>query len=158
MKRIKIHPIDQIPGQSMGAQGFVYKPIIAPTSPEAQGCHIAFVEVPPQGASFAYHYHEMDEEAFYIISGRGLVRTPYGQIEVRPGDAVTFPAGPEGAHAISNPSKTEKQVYIDFDTHHLPEITHFPDTGAVEVLGPFSATVYEQGQGVPSQNPRRRSE
>jgi uncharacterized cupin superfamily protein len=159
MKEIEVFNYNDMEGEQIcsGESGFTYKSVIAPTSPYAAQCHIAFVEIPPGKQSFNYHYHETDEEAFYIISGEGVVRTPKGDIAVKAGDVITFPAGPEHAHSIRNPSPTEKLVYIDFDTHNLPEITHYPDTGRVEVLGPHSAMSYDSRTGTPSKNPRKKS-
>lgn len=97
-------------------------------------CRVNFVEVEPGSFAYGYHYHETDEEVFYIISGTGIVRTINGDVTVKAGDAITFPAGPEGAHVIRNGSDTEKLVYIDFDTNNLPEIVHLPDTNQVMLM------------------------
>lgn len=158
MKKIEVFNYQMMQGEKIatGENNYTYKPVIAPNSPLANQCHIAFVEVGPKQMSFSYHYHETDEEVFYIISGEGCIRTPDGDIHVKAGDAITFPPGPSGAHSISNPSLDQKLVYIDFDTHNLPEITHFPDTGRVEVLGAFSAMSYSETTGIPNKNPRRK--
>jgi uncharacterized cupin superfamily protein len=158
MERIEVFSYNDMQGQQIGANNnvFTYKPVIPPYSPAAGQCHIAFVEIEPGKSSFDYHYHETDEEAFYIISGEGVVRTPKGDITVRTGDAITFPPGPDGAHSIRNESQTEKLIYIDFDTHNLPEITHFPDTGRVSIAGPFSDATYNIKQGTKNNNPRRK--
>jgi uncharacterized cupin superfamily protein len=159
MKEIEVYNYREMEGKKICSpeSDFTYKPVIAPTSPYAAQCHIAFVEIQPGKQSFSYHYHETDEEAFYIISGEGIVRTPKDDVAVKAEDVITFPAGPDHAHSICNPSQTENLVYIDFDTHNLPEITHFPDTGKVEVLGPYSAMKYDSRTGTPSDNPRKKS-
>ncbi|NRZ88015.1 putative cupin superfamily protein [Clostridium beijerinckii] len=76
-----------------------------------------------------------NEEVFYIISGVGSVRTPDGIKSVKAGDIITFPAGKEGAHVISNASNTENLVYVDFDTHNVPEVVSLPDSNQVMVFG-----------------------
>lgn len=159
MKEMKVYNYSDLPGEKIrfDKNDFIYKPVIAPTNPDAGQCHIAFVEIEPGKQSFNYHYHETDEEAFYIICGEGMVRTPKGEVAVKAGDVITFPPGPDYAHSIRNSSSTEKLIYIDFDTHNLPEITHFPDTGKVEVLGPFSALMYDRKLGTSSQNPRKKT-
>ena len=156
MRKINVKNYMEMSGQRTCTEkgDFIYKPVVAPQSKDAYQCHIAFVEIDPGKQSFDYHYHETDEEAFYIIQGKGMVRTPNGEIEVRAGDVITFPAGPEYAHAIRNHSETEKLIYIDFDTHNLPEITHFPDTGKVEIQGPFSSKIYDEETGRQNANPR----
>ena len=107
-------------------------------------CRVNFVEVEPGSFAYGYHYHETDEEVFYIISGTGIVRTINGDVTVKAGDAITFPTGPEGAHVIRNGSDTEKLVYIDFDTNNLPEIVHLPDTNQVMAYGKFSNGIYDK--------------
>lgn len=156
MEKLEIYNPQNIEGtvKGSGSSTFIYKPVIAPDSPEAGQCHIAFVEVPPGNSSFEYHYHEADEEVFYIISGEGIVRTPKGDMRVRRGDLITFPPGADGAHSITNTSETEKLIYVDFDTHNLPEITHFPDKDIVHVQGVFSSVNYNCTQG--EENPCRR--
>lgn len=142
--------LDELSGEKVqtGDKEYIYKPIVAPQSSSASQCHIAVVEIMPGKQSFSYHYHETDEEAFYIISGQGMIRTPNGEIPVKQGDCVLLPPGPQNAHSIRNTSDSEKLIYIDFDTHNLPEITHFPDDNTVEVLGAFTSTKYKEDTGV----------
>lgn len=156
MEKIEVFSYKEMHGETMKSSNstFTYKPVVPPYSPEAGQCHVAFVEIEPGESSFDYHYHETDEEVFYIISGEGIVRTPKGNISVKAGDAITFPPGPNGAHALRNESTTEKLIYIDFDTHNLPEITHFPDSGRVSVAGPFSDVSFAQEQARINTNPR----
>jgi len=123
---------------------FTIKPVVA--SPDAGQCTIAFIEVDPGNYSFGYHYHEMNEEAFYIVSGQGIVRTPEGEITMKAGDIITFPTGPKGAHVMRNSSETEKLIFIDFDTYNVPEIVHFPDTKKVMVIGPYSRGSFDADQ------------
>ena len=93
------------------------------------------MEVEPKNFAFGYHYHEMNEEAFYIISGSGIVRTRGGDVKVNAGDIITFPTGSEGSHCIRNASDTEKLVYIDFDTINIPDLVHLTDIKKVMHTG-----------------------
>ena len=79
---------------------------------------VSVYEVPPMKSPYPYHYHHKNEETFYIISGEGILKTPTGERNVTAGDFLFFPTGPEGAHKLTNCSKTEKLVYIDFDVVH----------------------------------------
>ena len=146
---IQIFRTDGLAGTTVNAaeSNYVYKPVLPPQSAQAGQCHIAVVEILPGKRSFDYHYHDTDEEAFYIISGQGLLRTPQGELSVKQGDCILLPPGPENAHSIRNTSMEEKLVYIDFDTHNLPEITHFPDNGTVSVQGVYSSMSYKEGTG-----------
>lgn len=96
---------------------------------EVKQCRIHFVEVQPGKEAYGYHWHETDEEAFFVISGCGMVRTPEGEWPVRAGQIVTFPAGEGGAHVMRNASDTEALVYLDFGTQNVPDICHLPDMG-----------------------------
>ena len=85
----------------------------------------------------------MNEEVFYIISGKGTIRTINAEINVKAGDIITFPTGEEGSHVISNASKDEKLVYLDFDTANPAEIVHFPDINKIMAIGPYSNGMYD---------------
>src|SRR5512138_3067616 len=50
-------------------------------------------ELPPGKRSFPLHVHHVTEEAMYVVSGRGKVRTPDGETGIGPGDFVSFPPG-----------------------------------------------------------------
>lgn len=65
---------------------------------------------------------------FYIISGKALIKTIKGDIHLKQGDAICFPANEKGSHVISNPSKTEKLIYLDFGTANKPDVVHFTET------------------------------
>ena len=97
-------------------------------------CNVNFVEVEPGNTAYGYHWHEENEEVFYIISGEASVKTLNGDIRLKAGDAIGFPANENGSHVISNPSKTEKLVYIDFGTANIPDVVHFTGTNAGMVI------------------------
>ena len=144
MKELAVKNYRTAEGQKFSQDGneFTVKPIVAQA--DVNQCRVNFVEVEPGSFAYGYHYHETDEEVFYIISGTGIVRTINGDVTVKAGDAITFPAGPEGAHVIRNGSDTEKLVYIDFDTNNLPEIVHLPDTNQVMAYGKISNGIYDK--------------
>ncbi|MBR2082669.1 MAG: cupin domain-containing protein [Elusimicrobiaceae bacterium] len=136
MKNLVVKNYQTEQGQALDTNGarFTVKEII-PTA-EATQLHANFVEVEPGNFAYSYHWHEINEEVFYIISGTAAVRTKNGEKVLKAGDAITFPAGPEGAHVIRNASETEKLVYLDFGHESALEIAHFADIGKVLVLGP----------------------
>ncbi len=145
MKELVVKSLDSIEGEKINrgvGNEFTIKQIIPRA--DATKCRANFVEVEPGNQAFSYHYHEMNEEVFYIISGIGIVRTSKGDIAVKAGDAITFPTGKEGAHVIRNDSDTEKLVYIDFDAINVPEIVHMPDTNKIMVVGPYSNGTYDE--------------
>jgi uncharacterized cupin superfamily protein len=144
MKELAVKNFNTIEGQKRSADGneFTIKTVIPQA--DVTKCRVNFIEVEPGNYAYGYHYHEMNEEVFYIISGIGIVRTSKGDITVKAGDAITFPTGKEGAHVIRNGSDKEKLVYIDFDAVNVPEIVHFPDTNKIMVVGPYSNGMYDE--------------
>lgn len=143
LKELTIKNIQTVTGEKLGQNGneFTVKPVVS--GDEATKCRVNFVEVEPGNFAFGFHYHECEEEVFYIISGTGAVRTAKGEQTVRAGEVIAFPAGPDGAHVIRNGSNSEKLVYIDFGTCCLPEIVHFPDINKIMVNGPYSSGTYD---------------
>lgn len=116
--------------QGQGENQFSVKPIIEDTDK----CSANFVEVAPGKYAYGYHYHEENEEVFYIISGEASVKTEKGEIRLKQGDAICFPANVNGSHVISNPSATENLVYLDVGTANKPDVVHFTGTGQGMVI------------------------
>ncbi len=96
---------------------------------------VSVYEIPPLKSAYPYHYHHKNEETFYIISGKGVLKTPNGDRTVSAGDLLFFPTGPQGAHKLTNTSDTENLVYIDFDAVHDVDITVYPDSEKIGVWG-----------------------
>ena len=96
---------------------------------------VSVYEIPPGKSAYPFHYHYKNEETFYILKGEGILRTPEGEQKVGPGELLFFPAGPEGAHKLTNASKTEMLVYMDFDVVHDIDVTVYPDSDKIGVWG-----------------------
>ena len=109
---------------------------------------VAHYEIPPGKSAFPYHYHLKNEESYYILSGKGLLKTPEGEKEVCAGDFLFFPPDESGAHKLTNISKTENLVYLDFDTDHDLEVCIYPDTGKIAIWGKGINKLYKEEQNV----------
>lgn len=72
--------------QSANGNSFAVKPVIE----DVDKCSANFVEVAPGNFAYGYHYHEENEEVFYIISGTAAVKTETGEIRLKAGDAICF--------------------------------------------------------------------
>ncbi|MCL2003627.1 MAG: cupin domain-containing protein [Oscillospiraceae bacterium] len=90
--------------------------------------YVTLYSIPPQKSNYPYHYHAAAEEVFYIISGKGVLETPDGDIAVSEGDVLVAPRGEKGAHKLSNPSEHEPLVYLDVDNSFPVETTFHPHT------------------------------
>jgi uncharacterized cupin superfamily protein len=77
------------------------------------------------------------------------VRTPDGEQELRRGDLVRFPAGPDGAHQVANRSDATARVML-FSKVAVPAISVYPDSDTIGVW-PDDETEYyfKRGTAVP---------
>jgi len=116
--------------------------------PNRGGCAAAQYELPPGKAAYPYHYHMKDEEAYYIVSGKGLLRTPDGESAVSAGEFLFFPAGAQGAHTLTNASAGEPLVYLDFDATHDLDVCYYPDSGKVGIWGKGIDVLYRAEETV----------
>lgn len=111
-----------------------YKRELVPKYSSGQ-CAISVYEIPPGQSAYPYHYHVKNEEAFYILQGKGSLKTPNGEEIVSAGDFLFFPACEGGAHKLTNTSETELLVYLDFDTTNKIDVAFYPDSGKIGVWG-----------------------
>lgn len=89
-------------------------------------------ELGPGQRSFPYHYEYGAEEWLLVVAGRPTLRAPDGEHELRPGDVVCFPEGPEGAHQVRNDTDEPVRVLIA-STKQLPNAAVYPDSGKVGI-------------------------
>ena len=115
---------------------------------KAKNSLVSIYEIPPQKSAYPYHFHHNNEETFYIISGEGVLRTPDGERKVGAGELLFFPAGAEGAHKLTNSSKTENLVYIDFDVVYDVDVTVYPDSDKIGIWGMGINKVYPKSADV----------
>ena len=90
-----------------------------------------YYEVPPGQANCPYHY-ESDEEWLLVLEGRLTVRLPDGEEELEAGDLVCFPAGPDGAHKLTNRSDAPVRMLI-VSTANLPSVAVYPDSDKIGI-------------------------
>lgn len=87
----------------------------------------------PGQKSFPYHFHHANEEMLIVLEGRVKVRTPKGEEEAGPGDAMIFPKGPLGAHQVINHTDATVRIMM-MSTMVEPEIAEYPDSGNIGVF------------------------
>lgn len=88
----------------------------------------------PEGQSICpYHYEYGDEEWLIVLDGRPTVRHPAGEDELAQGDVVCFPAGPEGAHKVTNRTDGPVRVLM-LSTKRLPAVAVYPDSDKIGVF------------------------
>lgn len=79
-----------------------------------------------------YHYEYGNEEWLLVVEGRPTLRTPAGERELRPGDVVVFPEGPDGAHDVSNRTEERLRVVM-LSTKRSPDISVYPDSDKIGI-------------------------
>lgn len=91
--------------------------------------------VPPGKRSCPFHSHRGQEEMFFIVQGRGLLRYGAETRPIRAGDVICCPTGgPETAHQIVNDSDAPL-AYLSVSTTRYPEICEYPDSGKLGAFG-----------------------
>jgi len=101
------------------------------------------------GEGSRYHY-EYEEEWLLVAAGAVVLRTPEGEQTLEPGDLVRFPAGPTGAHQVTNRSDSPARTLM-FSHQRSPGVVVYPDSDTIGVFvaGEENDTVYRRGTAVP---------
>lgn len=82
----------------------------------------------PGKRSCPYHLHRAQEELFVVLEGSGTMRVAGEMLEIRQGDVIFIPAGPDYPHQMINTSAAPLK-YLSISTRELPEIVEYPDSG-----------------------------
>jgi uncharacterized cupin superfamily protein len=118
-----------------GAHGeqFAYSMSELASASDGRAIGANVTRVPPGKAAFPLHHHHANEEHFFVLSGRGLLRVGERTYPVKPHDYVVHaPGGPETAHQLVN-SGDEDLVYLAFSTRVLPDVVGYPDSSKTGV-------------------------
>jgi uncharacterized cupin superfamily protein len=89
-------------------------------------------ELPPGQSICPYHYEYGEEEALLVLEGRPTLRHPGGSEQLGPWDAVAFPEGPDGAHAVRNETSETVRVLM-FSTVSVPAASVYPDSDKIGI-------------------------
>ena len=87
----------------------------------------------PEGQSVCpYHYEYGNEEWLLVLEGRPTLRHPKGEVELERGDVMCFPAGPAGAHKVTNRTDATVRVLM-LSTKFEPSVAVYPDSDKIGV-------------------------
>ena len=86
----------------------------------------------PAGESLCPYHYEYVEEWLLILEGELILRDPEGEHQLRRGDIVAFPAGPEGAHKVTNRG-SETARFLMFSSGREPAVSVYPDSDKIGV-------------------------
>lgn len=98
----------------------------------AEQVHVNLMVVPPGKQSCPFHYHMREEEHFFVIEGRCVMRSGDRRHTVEPGDYVCFPAGTGVGHAFENPFDRDCTV-LAIGPRDMSEIAVYPDSGKAKL-------------------------
>ena len=112
--------------------GFSWRRAVLGDKLGAEKLGASVYELQPGERTFPYHYEYGAEEWLLVIAGRPTLRDPDGEHELRPGDLVCFPEGPEGAHQLRNATEEPVRVLIA-STKGEPNAAVYPDSGKIGI-------------------------
>ena len=138
-------PIARHLGEHWGAE---FRVLTLSMRPRGGNLGINHMRVSPGRTTSPFHSHQREDEAFFILSGRGVLRYGDRVLPLRAGDCVSCPAGTGTAHQIAN------LVYLAIGAHDPDEVCVYPDSGKVlvrslEQIGRIEGTDYFDGEPKP---------
>src|SRR6201999_458700 len=92
-------------------------------------------EIPPGQSICPYHYEFPEEEGVKPLDGARTLRTPGGDEELGRFEMVCFPAGPEGAHKVTNHGSATVRVLM-LSTKAETSVCVYPDSGKLLAISP----------------------
>lgn len=130
-----------LPGQGKVVEVFGEHATFVLTGEQTGGCYTAFLNVTPPGGGPPPHWHEFDDEWFYVLEGRVEFLRQGEWTEVPPGTSVFMPRGT--VHAFRNVGDTPLKQLIHtapsgFETFFTRCAAEFDREG-----GPDMATIAE---------------
>jgi uncharacterized cupin superfamily protein len=102
-----------------------------------------FYELAPKSVSFPFHYHCATEEGVYVVKGKGTLRIGDARVEVREGDWISFPVGPEHGHQLINEGD-EPLLYLCVSGNiQKVDVVGYPDSKKVAATaGTFDKPIH----------------
>jgi uncharacterized cupin superfamily protein len=142
----KVVNIDEVEARKMGAGtkfGATMKHLGFATGAKGIGC--TWYEVDPGKAAFPRHFHCVNEESLFVLDGEGTLRIGDENVNVRAGDYVTMPIGPEYSHQLRNTGSGVLR-YLCFSTLTTADVVGYPDSKKVGAMAAPSMDAALKGQ------------
>ncbi len=89
--------------------GSEIRPLIDRMTSPVNQCSLA-EEILPPGASVTPHHHEVLEEIYYVIEGKGLMKIDNEEREVGVGDAIYIPRF--ARHSLTNTGESPMKILL----------------------------------------------
>jgi uncharacterized cupin superfamily protein len=124
---VPIRVADHKPEEWSQGQRFGGRDLAISRMAGAEQVHVNLMVVPPGKQSCPFHYHMREEEHFYVLAGRCVLRSGADRYTVQPGDYVCFPAGTGVAHSFENPFDQDCSI-LAIGPNDPAEIAVYPDS------------------------------
>jgi uncharacterized cupin superfamily protein len=137
-RRANIVNIEEVEPRTMskGARfGFSARRLGPEAGAKSLGC--SWYQIEPGKTAFPHHYHCANEEAVFILEGAGEARIGDRTEQVRAGDYIAYPVGPDHAHSLKNTGSVPLK-YLAFSTTLPTDVVGYPDSKKVAAVGALS--------------------
>ena len=89
------------------------------------------------------HFHHAWDELLIVLGGRPTLRTGEGERQLKEGEVVFFPTGPEGVHGLRNDTG-EAVRYVMVSTLGYPEVAEYPELKQITAQAPTGSQTGER--------------
>jgi uncharacterized cupin superfamily protein len=110
-----------------------------------------YFQVPAGHTAVPMHAHHNNEEAIFVLKGRGTLRIGSERVGVRPSDWISLPAGAEYAHQLLA-DQGEELSYLVISTMNEADIITYPDSDKVLAVVGSPATGFRKMFRLPDGN------
>ena len=93
---------------------------------ELQNFGVNLVTLKPGAVSSLRHYHTLQDEFIYVLSGRPTLHTDEGYTQLEPGMCAGFKAGSRNGHRLVNETH-EEAVYLEVGDRTPGDEGEYPD-------------------------------
>ncbi len=100
----------------------------------ARDIGVNLVTLSPGRQNCPFHWHLREEEHFYVLEGRCVLRSGTERYDMGAGDYVCFPAGTRVGHCFENPYDEPCRL-LAIGGRDDGEIAGYPDSGKMKLRG-----------------------
>jgi len=135
---------EEVRGWSRGER-FEGREILLSRLGGATQVHVNLAVLPAGKQSCPFHCHLREEEHFYVLSGRCVLRSGDERHEFAEGDYACFPAGTGVAHCFENPFQDDCSM-LTIGPRDPNEIAVYPDSGKAMIRAMEAVVEWPQAQ------------
>jgi uncharacterized cupin superfamily protein len=123
--------IDEVTPDEQGQGSFAFRRRrLGPEAGSRGALGCSYYELPPGKTAFPFHFHSAIEEGIYLLEGSGALRIGKETVDVRAGDYIAFPPGPDSSHQLTN-TGSGTMKYLCLSAPGMPmtlDVVGYPDS------------------------------